>query len=123
MTSTENANIAYLEDSKIFVTEKPYMSHVPFFVDGEQKWTNMNHVEHPMKLTDARGREEDYTLDANGFSYVQYDAVNKPSDQIKGPDHPYVTEMASWLKGLLGAKHVFVYDCNVSKVYGLHGFY
>jgi len=115
MTSTEKATIAYIKDDDDFATEKPYMSHVPFTVDGQQKWTNMVFDEHEMLLTDVRGKEKDYTLDLNGFSYVRYVAKNKPSDAIKSPDHPYVVEMAAWLKDLLHARHVFVYDCNIRK--------
>ncbi|KUJ15054.1 uncharacterized protein LY89DRAFT_686613 [Mollisia scopiformis] len=116
MTSAKQATIAYIKYDAVSATENPYTSHIPFTVDGQQTWTNIVFDEHQMPLNDVRGKEKDDTLDLNGFSYLRYDAVNKPSDEIKSPDHPYVVEMAAWLRDVLHARHIIVYDCNVSGI-------
>lgn len=114
MATRTSASIAYLQDSDLYLTEKPYMSHIPFTIDGVKTWTNLGHVEHSVNLIDVRNCEEDYSLDKNGFAFIRYDPIQRPSDEIHGPNDPYVCEMAAWLKKSMGARYVFVYDCNVS---------
>ena len=55
-----------------------------------------------------------FTLDKSGFRFVQHVFGSKPYGKIDSPDHPYIAEIAKFLKGLLNARTVIVYDCNVS---------
>lgn len=115
ISSGIDANIAYMQpDDDLFSKEKPYVSLVPFLSDGAS-FTNTTVEEHMMHISNVRGRETCFDLDHNGFTYVSYESKEQPTHEIKGPDHPYMREMATFLQGYLGAESVTIYDANVSK--------
>ncbi|KAI5457326.1 hypothetical protein BGZ63DRAFT_365176 [Mariannaea sp. PMI_226] len=110
------ANIAYMKpDDDLFRREKPYVSLVPFLSSNAQ-FTNTCIEEHLMKIENVRGRESEFNLDKNGFAYVSYTSKERPTHDIKSPDHPYMHEMAKFLKGYLGAKEVTVYDGSTRRI-------
>ncbi|KUJ12378.1 uncharacterized protein LY89DRAFT_738166 [Mollisia scopiformis] len=92
-----------------------YVSLVPFLSNGTS-FTNTKANEHDMSIINIRGRERDFDLDRNGFTYVSYASQERPPDTIKGPDDPYVKEMAAFLENHLGARSVTVYDGSTRKI-------
>ncbi|KAF5686948.1 7alpha-cephem-methoxylase p8 chain related [Fusarium circinatum] len=113
---TIQAKVAYMKpDDELFRREKPYVSLVPFVSHGG-KFTNTTIDEHMMKIENIRGRETDFSLDKNGFTYVSYNSKEKPTHDILSPSHPYMQEMANFLKAFLGANEVTVYDGSTRKV-------
>lgn len=108
------AAIAYMKpDDELFRKEKPYVSLVPFLAKGAN-FTNTEVDEHTMEIKNVRGRESEFDLDKNGFSYVLYQPKERPGHDVQSPDHPYMKEISEFLKSYLGAQDVTPYDANVS---------
>ncbi|WXC64878.1 hypothetical protein SNK03_010689 [Fusarium graminearum] len=110
------AAIAYMKpDDELFRKEKPYVSLVPFLAKGAN-FTNTQVDEHTMEIKNVRGRESEFDLDKNGFSYVLYQPKERPGHDVQSPDHPYMKEISEFLKSYLGAQDVTPYDANTRKV-------
>jgi hypothetical protein len=79
---------------------------------GEPRW---NGIDDPreIQIEDARGREQDFTLDRNGFALVKAPTAVADfydPEQIKRVYYPEVERL---LRETLGAARVFVFDHNV----------
>ena len=106
-TKTVVAELHYLKRS----AEKParYVTEPP---PGVPAWNGIDDP-HQVRIEDARGREAEFTLDRNGFAFVNapsqlddfYDA-----DEIKAVYYPEVERL---LRDKLGASRVVVFDHNV----------
>lgn len=67
----EHHHLKYLEWSDIFNTEKPYtiVSNMPWLPNSKKN--NLTFTQGPEELiSDIRGRENEFTLDQNGFAFV-----------------------------------------------------
>jgi hypothetical protein len=106
------ADISYFEPLEVHSYEKPYISNVPF-TETPGVWNNLNQVKHPKIVVDIRGREEELSLDKNGFEYVKHNFNHPPTDHIDGFDHPYVSEVETFLHKRFEADMVFMYDAIV----------
>lgn len=112
--SVTQGSLTYLLPTNNLKTEKPYMSSIPFTHSGG-KTSNFTEMEYKVPIRDVRNlMDKDLPeFNTNGFQYVQHRFRNQPADKIEGPDHPYLVEVAEFLKSHLAAKDVIVYDCNV----------
>nr|VWO99179.1 N/A [Ganoderma boninense] len=59
---------------------------------------------------DARGRESEFSLDTNGFQFVNYPSVEKEFDDDERIKEVYYPEVEKLLKDVAGAKRVFIFD-------------
>lgn len=107
-----HGSLKFLEPTEELKYEKPYMSSVPFHQD-DARTSNFAELPHDVPITDVRGNEAGFTIDANGFQYIKHHFQNQPYEKIEGPDHPYMVEVGLVLKEIFNAKDVVVYDCNV----------
>ncbi|KAJ8133390.1 hypothetical protein O1611_g238 [Lasiodiplodia mahajangana] len=110
-----NASLKYLVPTENLKTEKPYMSSVPFTQDGSRT-SNFLEQSFSTPVHDVRDHEVEFNLNVNGFQFIKHSFQNQPQEKIEGPDHPYLIEVADFLKEFLKAKDVIVYDCNVRKI-------
>ncbi|KAI8939274.1 hypothetical protein NX059_005100 [Plenodomus lindquistii] len=70
---------------------------------------------HPVTVKDVRGREQDYTLDKNGFEFYRQTAQEKDfvdDEQIKSG---YYAETEQLLKDATGASRVFIFDHTIRR--------
>lgn len=109
------ASIHFLAHNELYLTEQPYSLRYT----GEDRIARTNIVldrHDDILIHDIRGRESDFSLGKNGFtisqmySRMQYHDFDDPDRVIA----IYLTEIASHLKELLGARHVQVYEHLVS---------
>jgi hypothetical protein len=110
--STIRGLMHYLRPTELLKREKPYISSVPFSVTNAPT-TNFKENEVWMDIHNVRSYGNPFTLDRNGFQYIQHTFEHKPSGKINSPNHPYIGEVVDLLKKLLQPKAVVVYDCNV----------
>lgn len=109
----EVGSLRFLKVTGAITKEKPFVSSVPFLASGS-RMSNFEEEEEKVKISDVRGREDEYTLDKNGFQYLKYSFNNLPETKVEGPGHPFLTEVIKLFRDLLGAKEIVVYDCNVT---------
>lgn len=64
-------SIAYLARDELFLKEKPYGADFPVDHFEGAKLTNNNFHSVPVVIRDARGRENTFTLEKNGFCFLQ----------------------------------------------------
>jgi hypothetical protein len=92
-------------------SEKPtrYVSDPPA---GVPQWNGIDDPQH-IRIEDARGREEEFTLDRNGFAIVK--STSRVGD-FYAPEEVariYYPEIEQLLRDKLGASGVFVFDHTV----------
>ncbi|KAI0755230.1 hypothetical protein C8Q80DRAFT_1143791 [Daedaleopsis nitida] len=94
-------------------SEEPYQ----YVLDPpEGKPANNIGVEpHDVTVNDARGREREFTLDKNGFQFVQWPSVEKDFDDDARVQKEYYAEVEEILKTVAGAKRVFIFDHTIRR--------
>ncbi|KAI0662216.1 hypothetical protein C8Q70DRAFT_909721 [Cubamyces menziesii] len=78
-------------------------------------WSNIGTDPHPVLVHDARGHEEDFSLDQNGFQYVKWPSVEKEFDDEERIKAQYYPEVEEILKKVAGAKRVFIFDHTIRR--------
>ena len=71
---------------------------------------NLGDDPRPVVVHDARGREDEFSLDKNGFQFVKYPSVEKEFDDDERIQNVYYPEVEKLLKEVAGAKRVFIFD-------------
>ncbi|KAI0373732.1 hypothetical protein BV20DRAFT_962307 [Pilatotrama ljubarskyi] len=79
--------------------------------------TNVGTAPYPALVHDARGREDEFSLDTNGFQYVEWPSVERDSafedeERIKEKYYPEVEKI---LKKVAGAKRVFIFNHTIRR--------
>ncbi|KAI0771220.1 hypothetical protein BD413DRAFT_476455 [Trametes elegans] len=77
--------------------------------------TNIGLDPHPVLVHDARGHEEDFSLDKNGFQYVKWPSVEKEFDDDERIKEKYYPEVEEILKKVAGAKRVHIFDHTIRR--------
>jgi len=98
---------------------KPIGSEPPFnyvypLPEGQLR-SNVGSDVRPVVVHDARGKEEEFSIDTSGFQFVKYPSVEKDftdDEEIKTKYYPEVEEL---LKKVTGAKRVFIFDHTVRR--------
>ena len=119
MGKDQEANFEYIQWRDIYKTEKPF----EIFIDlpPELKDTQRtNLIFKPVAnqtVQDARGREESFSLDANGFTWRKHQTKVK---EFTDGDHivnNYLPEMEELIKSQVdGADKVYIFDWRVSYI-------
>ena len=65
---------------------------------------------HYVVVHDARGRENEFSLDQNGFQFVNWPSKEKEFDDDERIKAVYYPEVEEILKTVAGAKRVFIFD-------------
>jgi hypothetical protein len=103
-----NSYLQFFSQDPKYATEKPYVSKIPPPEEGMLQ-INFGGRYERVVITDVRGHEEEFTLDKDGFEFVQnvtsHEILNLAED-IGG----YISDMSQWLKGFLRCAEVFVFD-------------
>ena len=89
-------------------TEEPYQ-YVQQPPEGKAPH-NLGSEPHDVTVRDARGREDEFSLDKNGFQFVKYPSVEKEFDDDERIQNVYYPEVEKLLKEVAGAKRVFIFD-------------
>ena len=97
------ATLNYLEPS----TEKPkrYLYDRP----GLPEWTGVNDPR-AMPIADARGHEDAYTLDRNGFVFLRHPSLVRDFGDESAITGAYYDECAALVRSATGAGRVVVFD-------------
>ncbi|KAI0644885.1 hypothetical protein C8Q79DRAFT_912135 [Trametes meyenii] len=77
--------------------------------------TNVGSEVHPVVVHDVRGREAEFTLDANGFQYVRAPATEREFTDDERIREAYYPEVEALLKKATGGKRVFIFDHTVRR--------
>lgn len=105
-----NAILGYLADEELFLDERPYC--LKFEAPAGLRRSNIQ-VEHRQQaIEDIRGREEDFTIDKNGFTLVSFDtkmAYDDFNDETKIVS-VYLAEAAELLQRLVGAFRIQIFE-------------
>ena len=71
---------------------------------------NLGSETRPVVVYDMRGREEEYSLDKNGFQFVHWPSTEHAFTDPETIRTKYYTEVEELLKSVTGAKRVFIFD-------------
>ncbi|EIW53936.1 uncharacterized protein TRAVEDRAFT_51674 [Trametes versicolor FP-101664 SS1] len=74
------------------------------------KRTNVTFETHPVVVHDARGREDELTLDTTGFQFLVSPSTEKAFDNDERIKFQYYPEVEALLKKVTGAKRVFIFN-------------
>lgn len=74
------------------------------------KRTNVTFETHPVVVHDARGREDELTLDKTGFQFLVSPSTEKAFDNDERIKAQYYPEVETLLKEVTGAKRVFIFN-------------
>ena len=77
--------------------------------EGKPK-TNIGQDPHPVVIHDARGHEDELTLDKGGFQFVKHVSQEKEFDDDQRIQDVYYKEVGELLKKHTSAKRVFIFD-------------
>ncbi|TBU23189.1 hypothetical protein BD311DRAFT_868949 [Dichomitus squalens] len=94
-------------------TEEPYQ-YVQAPPEGKAPH-NLGSEPHEVTVRDARGREDEFSLDKNGFQFVKYPSVEKEFDDEERIKAVYYPEVEKLLKEVAGAKRVFIFDHTIRR--------
>ncbi|RPD62733.1 hypothetical protein L226DRAFT_458504 [Lentinus tigrinus ALCF2SS1-7] len=89
-------------------TEEPYQ-YVLDPPEGKPA-NNLGADPHDVVVHDARGRENEFSLDQNGFQFVNWPSKEKEFDDDERIKAVYYPEIEEILKTVAGAKKVFIFD-------------
>ncbi|KAI1392452.1 uncharacterized protein F4822DRAFT_391100 [Hypoxylon trugodes] len=70
---------------------------------------------HPIHITDVSGRENEYTLDKNGFQYHKHVAQEKDFADDEHIKAVYYPETEQLLKDVTGASKIFIFDHTIRR--------
>ncbi|KAL7280146.1 hypothetical protein PYCCODRAFT_1359188 [Trametes coccinea BRFM310] len=93
--------------------EAPYQ-----YVEEPPKDTPPNNIgtdPRTVLVHDARGHEDEFTLDKNGFQYVKWPSVEKEFDDDERIKAQYYPEVEEILKKVAGAKRVLIFDHTIRR--------
>ncbi len=77
--------------------------------DGK-RISNVGKDPHPAVIHDARGREDEFTLDKQGFQFVHWPSSEKEFVDEEAIKTKYYAEVEALLKEATGAKRIFIFD-------------
>jgi hypothetical protein len=103
-----NSYLQFFSQDPKHVVEKPYVSKIPPPEEGMLQ-INFGGRYEKVVITDIRGYEAEFTLDKDGFEFVQNvtsHGIFNLAEDIGG----YISDISQWLKGFLRCGEVFVFD-------------
>ncbi|KAI0755227.1 hypothetical protein C8Q80DRAFT_1093485 [Daedaleopsis nitida] len=74
---------------------------------------NLGEDQQPVVVHDARGREQDFSLDTNGFQFVKHVSAEREFVDEERIKSVYYKEVEELLKNVTGAKKVFIFDTTI----------
>ena len=108
--------INFIQQDELYLEEKPYL--LTYEAPQDFPRTNIKLDERVVAVEDVRGRENEFTINKNGFTIMQVNT--KLSYEDFNDDalvkQVYLKEVAEALKSLLGASRVQVFEHVVRKV-------
>lgn len=115
--AVQRIGLNFIADIPLYKTEKPYkLFHYDILPDG-QPMTNMQLEFHDDVLVeDVRGREENFTIDANSFAWINYPTKVPPEMQGSNEGiERYCKEIVELLETVFEPELVVLYDYRVSR--------
>ncbi|KAH9942228.1 uncharacterized protein BXZ73DRAFT_87881 [Epithele typhae] len=74
------------------------------------EWKNFEIISHPATIHNARGREDELTLDKGGFQFINSPSVEREFDDEECIKAQYYPEVEGLLKKATSAKRVVIFD-------------
>jgi hypothetical protein len=112
----EQSRIVYLEWQDLYNEEKPFQVFANVPHDSTERLTNLVFAPSPpLRIHDLRGRENDFSLDRNGFAVIRdqmpaFDISTK--ETMEGNAIPYFEHLVK--KHVSGVDFVRCFDYGVS---------
>lgn len=72
--------------------------------------SNVGQEPHPAEILDVRGKEDEVSMDKNGFKFVKHVSKEKEFVDEEKIKNEYYKEVEELLKKETGAKRVFIFD-------------
>ncbi len=115
--ATVKTSLAFLADIPLYDREKPYfiIPAVENSIDpNDPRITNVQLVEHPTDVIDARGKT--FRVEDNGFQVIYHKSHCLNITDIRALND-YKAETESFLSSVFpDAEHIYTYDCRVRLV-------
>lgn len=106
-------SIDFLANIPLYDTEKPYAVLVSVHDHENTVTNNLVFEKHDgIKVTDIRGREDEFTLEKAGFQVIPYKS-SIVSLETNEELHEYQRETATYLKNFFKAEFVHTWDVKV----------
>ncbi|RDX42379.1 hypothetical protein OH76DRAFT_112417 [Lentinus brumalis] len=96
------------------VGDGPAREYVTPGPDGK-RISNVGKDPHPAVIHDARGREDEFTLDKQGFQFVHWPSSEKEFVDEEAIKTKYYAEVEALLKEATGAKRIFIFDHTIRR--------
>ncbi|KAH8173483.1 hypothetical protein LIA77_07738 [Sarocladium implicatum] len=111
------ASFKFIKWLELYKTEKPFQIFANIPDDAkDQRLSNVDFEEEPTRVTDIRGCEGDYSLDANGLAVVKHESRTSDFTNRETIENDYLPEVESLLREQLeGVDKVFVFDWRLRK--------
>lgn len=107
------ASIDHLADIPLYEEEKPYVVLVATDRHGYHKTHNLVFETHNgIKITDVRGRDDEFTLDKTGFVVMPH-RINVTDLETEDGLRQYQQETATHLKQYFHAEYVHTWEVKV----------
>lgn len=82
--------------------------------------TNVGKDPQQVIVTDVRGREEEFSLDKNGFQFMHWPSAEKEFDDKERIQKQYYPEVEESLKQITDARRVFIISHMIRRVVRRH---
>ncbi|KAK4206324.1 hypothetical protein QBC37DRAFT_459795 [Rhypophila decipiens] len=106
--------LSFIADDPLYLREKSFCINVPL-PDGQPR-SNLIFDKRRVAFGDARGREDVFTLDKNGFCFVKMPDLNIDLHDTQALRSVFIADMEKWLKNMFQADMVQVFDYTLRQV-------
>ena len=94
-----DASFKFIKWQELYQTEKPFQIFANIPDDAEdQRLTNVDWEDKPVRVVDIRGCESEYNLDANGFEVVSHESRTHDFTNREVIEKEYLPEVEDLLK-------------------------
>ncbi|KAH6964951.1 hypothetical protein EDB82DRAFT_479329 [Fusarium venenatum] len=100
--------VRFLSRHPKYETEKPFILSIP--LPKDQPKSNAIYEKHDIEIGDARGDEIHFSLDLQGFAFLDISSHQSAVSSKKAIEGDYLPQMEEFLKEYLKAKRVIAFD-------------
>lgn len=100
--------VRFLSPHPKYENEKPFILSIP--LPKDQPKSNAIYDTHDIKIADARGDERSFSLDQQGFEFVEIPSLPTAVSSKEAIEGDYLPQMERFLKEHLKANRVIAFD-------------
>jgi hypothetical protein len=107
-------DLTFIRDSPDLKISKPYRIVGPMLPKNENLRTNIESEVHKgVAVHDARPRKQDFSLDIEGFEFIDFESNMQVIQEDEASVRLYLEMIADLLKKHFNTHHVYPYDLRV----------